>query len=308
MMNAETVATKMLKTSIILTIGLLVIQLTIGFLANSQTIIADGISSSTGVIVSFFNIAVMKYIAKRNAVKYPFGKEALEPLIGMANFIIIFFIVVVVITNNVQMILSGGNNEVHTSSVILFGIFFTIFNLGGYRYFKSQAKNNETSIAQVVVAGWQFSTIVGFGIVLGFGFSYVLDMTAFSAFTPYTDPVLAVILMLVFAMTPIWGIKNCLKELMQAGLSDEIANTIIEQVERIDKSYAFSDKVMRLGKIGGKIMIELDYVIEKNSELNCISEQDQFRSCLIESFVNLPYKKWINVNFTGDMKLTERLS
>ncbi|MCL1882563.1 MAG: cation diffusion facilitator family transporter [Defluviitaleaceae bacterium] len=305
----STIATqKLVKISLVVSTGFLIFQLIIGLLANSQAILADGISTLIGTIVACFNLALLSFIGKRNTKKYPFGKETLEPFIGIANQILMFIIAVTIIIDNVQVIIAGGNDEVHITAVILFGVLSTVFNFFGYRYFKKQAKRYPTPTAKVLVVGWQFSTIVGIGLVVGFSASWILNMTTVSPFTVYIDPALAIMLMLIFAISPITEMKKCFMELMQAVPSEETVNIITQKVEEVNQEYDFIEKIMRLGKVGGKIIIEIDYVIDKDSRLNCVSEQDKLRISLTQTFAELDYGKWVNINFTGDIILTEHIS
>jgi len=304
----STMATqRLVKISLTVSTGFLVFQLIIGFVVNSQAILADGISTLIGTIVACFNLALLSFIGKRNVKKYPFGKETLEPFIGVANQILMLIIATTIIIDNVQVIYSGGNDEVHITAVILFGLLATAFNFAGYRYFKAQAKKHQTPTAEVLVVGWLFSTIVGIGLVLGFSLSWGLNMTALSPFTVYIDPALAIMLMLIFTVSPILEMKNCFRELMQAVPSKEIRNIITNKIEKVNQEYDFIHKVIRLGKVGGKIIIEIDYVIEQDSKLNCVSEQDRLRKNLIQTFSELDYGKWINVNFTNDIIFTEHI-
>jgi predicted Co/Zn/Cd cation transporter (cation efflux family) len=114
--------------------------------------------------------------------------------------------------------------------------------------------------------------------------------------------------MLIFAISPITEMKKCFMELMQAVPSEETMNTIVGKIEKQTQEYDYVEKIMRLGKVGGKIIIEIDYVIDKDSKLNCVSEQDKLRSSLIQTFAELDFGKWINISFTSDILLTEHIS
>ena len=306
-MASKNIAQKILKISITLLTIFVIIQLSVGFLTRSQTVIADGISGLTGVITTFFSLAIIKFISKSDTKKYPFGKEGLEPFVGIVNYILMLFIVVIIILENIQLVMSGGNDSVYIIPVILFGFFSAIFNIFVYRYLKSLAKGNLTPITEAELVGWQFSVVIAIGVVIGFSFSWILSMTPLSAYTPYVDPILAIILMLVFATNPLFEIKNCLKELMQASPSEEIITTITNKIKKIDHDYDFVYRVLNVGKMGSKIRIEVNYLIKTDSMLSIIHEQDQLRNQIAEIFVELPYEKWVNINFTSDTKWIEHV-
>jgi len=306
-MNTENSTQKMLTINVALTLAYSIIAVITGIMVASQTILAEGISNLGAVPLALLNIIVVKFIARQNAGKYPFGKDTLEPFVGIPSNCFLLVICITIIVNSVQMLLAGGNDEVRVTSSILFGVFSFVYNTGVYRYYKSLAKDNPSPIVIVTLVAWKFSATVGLGIVLGFGLSWVLSLTPLNALTTYIDPALAVILMLVFASSPIVGIRDCIKELMQTNLPNDMASGITERIEKINNDYDFSDRVLRLAKVGSKIIVEVDYVLKENSQLDSVSEQDRLRGRFAQAFAELPYKIWMNVNFTSEAKWTEHV-
>ena len=303
----ETLTQKMLTINVVIVVTYAIIALVAGVLFSSQTILAEGISNLSAAPLALVNLFVIRFINKQNVKKYPFGKETLEPFVGIPNNVFLLLVCAMVIINSVQMLFAGGNNEIQLTSSILFGVFSVVFNGCVYSYFKSLSKKNPSPLVMATVIAWKFSVMVGVGIVLGFSLSWLLNLTPFGGITPYTDPALAIILMLVFATSPIMGLKDCMKELMQTSPSDDISNAITEKIGELGNEYNFSNKVIRLGKVGNKVIIEIDYVVKKGSQLDSLSEQDQLRDRLAESFADQPYKIWLNVNFTSDIKWTEHI-
>jgi len=306
-MNTENSTHKMLTINVALTFAYSIIAVITGIMVASQTILAEGISNLGAVPLALLNIIVVKFIARQNAGKYPFGKDTLEPFVGIPSNCFLLVICITIIVNSVQMLLASGNDEVRVTSSILFGVFSFVYNTGVYRYYKSLAKDNPSPIVIVTLVAWKFSATVGLGIVLGFGLSWVLSLTPLNALTPYIDPALAVILMLVFASSPVVGIRDCVKELMQTNLPNDMAGDITERIEKINNDYDFSDRVLRLAKVGSKIIVEVDYVVRGNSQLDSVSEQDRLRGRFAQAFAELPYKIWMNVNFTSEAKWTEHV-
>ncbi|MCL2204396.1 MAG: cation diffusion facilitator family transporter [Defluviitaleaceae bacterium] len=303
----EALTQKMLTINVAIVITYALIALVTGILVSSQTIMAEGISNLSAAPLAIVNLFVIKFISKRNSKKYPFGKETLEPFVGIPNNIFLLAVCVVIIVNSVQMLFAGGNHEIQVTSSILFGVFSVIFNVCVYRYFSSLAKKNPSPLVMATIIAWKFSVMVGVGIVLGFSIAWVLNLTPISGITPYIDPILAVILMLIFALSPITGMRECMRELMQTSPSDDIANAITEKIEQINNGYDFSDKVLRLGKVGNKVIVEIDYVIKGGSQLASLTEQDQLRSRFAQAFSELDYKIWLNVCFTSNIKWTEHI-
>ena len=283
------------------------IALIVGFLVSSQTILAEGITDLGAIPLAVLNIIAIKFIDKKNTKKYPFGKETLEPFIGIPNNVFLLVLSVLIIIDNAQMMFAGGNYEIHLPSSILFGIFSVIYNGIVYHYFKSVSKKNPSPIVIATLIAWKLSFMVGISIVLGFSITWTLSMSPISGIAPFIDPALAIILMVFFALSPVTGIRDCMRELMQTMPTEDITNDITEKIENVVKEYEISDSALRLGKVGNKVIIEVDYVVKEGTRLDSLVEQDQLRNLLSKSFAELDYKIWLNVSFTNDKKWTEHI-
>jgi len=304
---AEALTQKMLAINVAIVLAYAVIATATGVMVSSQTILAEGVSNLGAAPVAILNLFVVKFIAKRNAKKYPFGKETLEPFVGIPNNCFLLLICAAVVANSAQTLFAGGNDEIRLASSVLFGIFSVVFNAIVYAYFKSLAKKNPSPLVTATVIAWKFSAMVGVGIVLGFSLSWILSLTPLGGITPYVDPALAIVLMLVFASSPVVGIRDCMRELMQTSPPDDISCVIAGKIEQINADHDFSNAVLRMGKVGNKVIVEIDCVLKAGSRLDSVSEQDRLRGRFAQALAEIPYKIWLNVNFTGKMKWTEHI-
>jgi len=303
----ESLTQKMLAINVGIVVIYAAIAVVTGVIVSSQTILAEGISNLGSAPVAVLNLLVIKFIARQDTKKYPFGKEILELFVGIPSNCFLLLVCIIVIANSVQILLAGGNAEIQVASSILFGIFSVVFNMSVYAYFNTLAKKNPSPLVMATVIAWKFSVMVGIGIVLGFSLSWLLNFTPFRVITPYIDPALAIVLMLIFASSPIIGIRDCMREVMQTSPPENVSNAIIAKIEKIDGEHDFRDKALRLAKVGNKIIVELDYVIKDGSQLDTLVEQDRLRNRFAKSFAELPCKIWMNVSFTSDGKWTDHV-
>ncbi|MCL2591994.1 MAG: cation transporter [Defluviitaleaceae bacterium] len=302
--NFEIINKKVLKRSVIFTIIYTLIALTVGFLTKSQVIIFDGIFNLAGVALTYLSIFSLKFINKRDSLNYPYGKETFEPFIAITQYFIILYICITTITSSVQVILEGGH-IVNTTYGMLYGLLTAIFSIGVYVYLKIITKNNLTSIGQLELDQWKFGCLLSIGILIGFAISWVMEKTEFAEYSYYTDPALTIIITIIFGRTAIFAIKGCVRELLMAKPSEEIVKSINKILEAVNKKYELSNHILRLGKVGGKLIIEIGYIVKKKSKMDSIEMQDRLRKELTEKLICIPYEKWINVTFTGDMKWAE---
>jgi len=297
---------KVLKISVIFTVIFTIIALTVGFITSSQVILFDGIFNLIGIALTYLSISAMSFIKKKDEWNYPFGKATFEPFIAVVQYAIILYICITNIVTATQTIIDGGH-EIDIFSGVLYGLFSTIYNFIVFTYLKQLTKKHHTAISKVEIDQWKFSFLLGMGILIGFTLSYSLSFTDFYIFSVFSDPILTIIITLLFAKTAISSMKNCIREMLQATPPKEMTDFIAQKIVEISRSYEFSNEIFRLAKVGNKVIIELDYVIECGSKLDSIVLQDKLRKELTVAFTELPYEKWININFTSDEKLVEHL-
>ena len=305
--SSECVNHKVLTYSVSFTIIFTVVALGVGLLTSSQVILFDGIFNLVGVALTYLSIISMKFIKKKDSWNYPFGKETFEPFIVITQYCIILFVCMSNITTAVQIILEGGR-VINISSGILYGMFAAIYNLLVFGYLKFLTRVHFTAIAEVEIAQWKFGTLLSGTILLGFSLAWLLERTPLVAYQNFIDPVLTIIITIAFIKTAILSITKCVKELLLATPEKEITVKIMEKIDLIKGNYDYLDRVLRLGKVGGKIILEIDYVIEQGSDLDSISKQDELRNQVTYALAEIPYEKWININFIGDIKWAEHMS
>ena len=217
---------KMLAINVIIVLVYAVIALAVGFLAASQTILAEGLSNLSAAPVAVLNLLVMKYLDKRKSQLAELAKigengeksskmAKLEPIVGVLNNCFLLAVCVAVIVGSVQILLDGGNHEIQLVSSILFGLFALAYSTSVFVYFRKIARKTPSALVNATVIAWKFTMLIGTGIVVGFGVSWLLNWANFTKITPFIDPILAILLMLFFAISPILGIRDCFREILR---------------------------------------------------------------------------------------------
>ena len=305
--SSEIVNRKVLRGSIIFTCVFTMIALTIGFLTGSQVILFDGIFNLVGIALTTLSILSMIFIKKEDSWNYPFGKANFEPFVAIVQYSIVLYVCMTNITTAIATIIAGGH-VIDITSGILYGVFSALYNLTAFTYLKRITKGHVTSISKVELDQWRFSLLLGLSILLGFSLSFGLGLTVYYQFTAFVDPSLTIIITLFFAKTALFAMKNCIRELMQAAPSPETFDFVKKKIKEVKQCYQIKEHALRMGKVGSKVIIEIDFVVECKTELDSVYKQDQVRKQFAEAYASLPYEKWLNINFTSDKKLTEHTS
>lgn len=303
-MTTDIVNQKVLKSSVICTTVYTVIALTVGFLTSSQVILFDGIYNMVGIGLTYLSILSMKFINKPDTSNYPFGKEAFEPFIALIQYGIILYLCVSNMVTAVNTILHGGHLMDLTSG-IAFGVLGSAFNISVFVYLKMLTKKYSSAISEVEIDQWKFSVFLSIGILTGFTLSWLLNFTQWGIYTAYVDPLLTILITILFGHTAVVSIKGCIRELLGGKPSPEVVSLIEKQIEQACQASQFKERILRFGKVGSKVIVEIDYVIEEGSPLDSVAQQDKIRRQLMEGLGELPYSTWVNVGFVSDQKLCE---
>jgi len=294
----------LLKYSVVFSFILSITAIIIGFITASQVILFDGIFTLIGIVLTFLSIVSVKFIKKKDFKNYPFGKEAFEPFIVITEYCIILLVSISNMVSAIQVILAGGT-DMDINSGIIYGLLSSILCFTAYRVLKYTAKRNATAIEKIEVEQWKYSFLFSIAMLIGFCTAWILSQTRLISYVIYVDPVLAILITLLFIRTSLSSIYKNIKELLYAAPSPELTSLIEEKINYINHSYHFSNTVLRIGKVGQELIIEIDYIIEENSELDSIRKQDKLRTELNRTLSEIPYKKWLSVTFTGDIKWAE---
>ena len=304
-MSIETINQKAVKTSIVAGFIIAIIGIIVGISISSQAILFAAITSLIGSIITFIPLVTLKFIRRRNSQKYPFGKEILEPLIAITQYFPLFIICVYNIISSIQVIISGGNLVEITSGVV-YGIFVSFYKICICVYLICLTKKYKSPIAEAEAMGWKFESAIGTGILLGFSIAWLLNEVSMASLIPYVDPLLTLFIFIFLIIATTLAFIDCLRQLMWQYPSNDIAQAILDKIEKVDNNHEFLDKVLRLGRVGSKVIVEIDYIISPDSKLAAVVEQDKIRYQFISILTKQPYNVWLNISFMNDIKLSEK--
>ena len=136
----------------------------------------------------------------------------------------------------------------------------------------------------------------------GFVIAIILRNTRFSVLNVYIDPMMVIMVSVVFIKMPIQSFINAFKEILCVKADDEINDDIYLIVKEIEKEYKFEDSISRVSKIGGELRIEIDFIYNEESKLKDLDQMDCVREEVYDAIKHIDYNKWLNVSFTGDKK------
>ena len=292
---------KILKISMVGALFFALFGIAWGWTVQSEMIIFDGLYSFISLALTMLSLYINNFMAKKELDKYPFGKYILEPLVISLKSLIIGGMCLYSLIGAIQDIVNGGNS-VEYGSALIYSIVSVVGCGGVYIFMKKKGEKISSEMVKVEASQWLMDTLLSIGVLVGFVIAMILRNTKFAWLNVYIDPMMVIMISVVFIKMPIQSFINSFKEILCVKANDEINDDIYFIVKEIEKEYKFEDSISRVSKIGGELRIEIDFIYNEESKLKDLDQLDCVREKVYDAIKHIDYNKWLNVSFTGDKK------
>ncbi|WP_142996769.1 hypothetical protein [Alteribacter keqinensis] len=100
--------------------------------------------------------------------------------------------------------------------------------------------------------------------------------------TPYADPLMVMLVSGYFVKVPLLSIKEQLKEVLEMAPEEGIQTEIEKTSSHIKEKYGFDESILRVSKVGSKLFIEVDFIVDTHKWEPSIKDQDRIREEFFE--------------------------
>lgn len=272
-----------------------------GLFLQYNVLLLDGVYTMVGAVMSFLSLYIAKYIQTQDFDRFPFGKEALMPLVVFIQYSIILLISIYGVIESVFSLLYAG--EIHEGNAILyFSIIGMFYCLGFYLYLKKNPLTH--SFYQIELEQWRFGFFFSLGVFAALLLSSLLQLTQYHVLASYVDPTISIVITLYFIYLSLTELKRSIFELTSSTPKYELHKSILLTIDQRLEQKEIETYILRLAKVGNQLIVEVDIVILAGSELDGIQKQDIFREHLSQDIKQQigTYSLWLNINFIGDIK------
>lgn len=291
----------MLKFSAVGGLFFAVLGLGWGLAISSDMILFDGLYSLISLFLAIVAIFMAKYIEKKDDFKFPFGKGMLEPITVAFKSIVLIVMCSMTLLNAIKELLNGGN-QIDTSSALGYSLISSIGCAVVFIIMNKEGKKLSSDILKAESNQWLMDTVLSVAVLIGFVISIIMSKTSLAYLTKYVDPFMVVMSASLFLRVPIVTLLGSFKEIVNGNANEEINSQIGSIVKNIEDEYNFQDSYTRVSKIGRELRIEIDFIFNDESNLDNLKEMDEVREKVYNDMRSLNFKKWLNINFTGDKK------
>ena len=266
----------------------------IGITTGSQIVLFDGFYTFLGVGLSWMARRVSSLVASGPNTRYPFGREALTPLIIGLEGVALLATCIYAAFNSVLSIAHGG---IRTPSG--WGVAYALVAMAIpgaiWWYLRRVARHSELVAAEATQ--WMAGGFLGSGMLVGFLFAHVIVTTSWAEVAHYVDPGLVIIASLLFLIPPIRMIRSTFFELVEGSPDMDLQGPARQAVDEVAAQFSLGKQHLRMTKIGRKFYVEIEFEVEP--EWN-VGQSDDVRRALARRLEQLPHDLWLTVEFTAD--------
>jgi cation diffusion facilitator family transporter len=285
----------MLLISLVATAVLGVLGVVWGWLAGSHAILFDGAYTGLGLLLSALSLHASRIVTAGPTRNYPFGREALAPLVIMIQGIALLATLGYAVITSVLTILAGGS-EVEALSGMVYGAVTGVIAVGVWLFLRRQAGYSD--LVKAEAAQWLAGLGLSAGMLVAFGAAAVLEGTELAWLTAYVDPAVVIVAGLVLFAIPLAMVRETVRELLEGSPPASVEGPVQAIVDAVSAEHGLDAPTVRMSKLGAKLYLEVDYLVEAGRYDTAFA--DRVRQALKAALEGQPLDVWLNVDLSTD--------
>jgi predicted Co/Zn/Cd cation transporter (cation efflux family) len=163
-------------------------------------------------------------------------------------------------------------------------------------------KTSQSGFIEAEQKQWLMDTLLSGAVLVGFLGATIVSYTQYSAYVVYIDPLMVLLVSLYCLKLPYVMIRDNIREVLEMSPAQPLQTHILKLVEETETKYRFVESVTRTSKVGEKLYIEIDFILDPSSKAQTVREHDEIREEINRKMKDIHYTKWLTVSFTQDRK------
>ena len=289
-----------LRLSLGTSIAIATAAIVLGVLVGSRVIVFDGVYMAFGLLLTAASLLAARAVAAGPTRRFPFGREALAPLVVVAQGLAIALALVLAGADALVAIREGGSNT-NAWAIGVYGAATSVVGFAASMILLREAGHSD--IVRAEAAQWRSGSILSVMMIIGALFVPLIRLSAWPNLANYIDPILVLLAVLVLAVVPIRLLRSGLRELLESAPPPELAEAIDDAVEVVRQQHNLPEPIVRSGKVGQKLYVEVEFVITDPDW--SVAHEDAVRRGIVSKLRPLGYDVWASVTVTYDHELIE---
>ncbi|MCW4351703.1 cation transporter [Hoyosella sp. YIM 151337] len=303
-MNNSRIVARLILLSIWAALFWAVLAIVWGLAVSSQMIVFDGLYSLISVLLSLLSLLAFRVIKRGESKRFPFGRDVLEPLTIIVKAVAIGALCVYALTVAVMDLLAGGR-EIDAGWAVVYAAAATIGCGAIAIYLKRKQRSTHSGLVRAETAQWLMDTYLSAGVLAGFVIAVILQRMGYETVANYIDPAMVALVCLLFLAMPMRLFAQGLREVLQMAPPSHLEDRVRAAVDRAEAEHGFIDSYLRSTKVGGQLVVEVDFVVGPHTSARTVETLDVVREMISEELSDLGFDLWLTASFTAERRWAE---
>jgi cation diffusion facilitator family transporter len=277
------------------------VSLVWGLLTGSLTIVFDGLYSFASVALSLFAVWALRASRRGADERYPWGREVWEPLTIVVKAVALGGLCVYALIGAIVELWNGGR-EVDAGWAVAYAVVATVGGAAVSLYLRRHARRGGSDLVRAESAEWTGDTLLSVGVLVGFVVALVLQRTGRSDLARYVDPAMVALISALFLRVPAKLITEGFREVLTMAPEPAVMEQLRSCVRDVEVHYGFAESFLRASKVGPRLDVEIDFVVDESSTAQNVREFDRVRQDIHDRLEPLGFTRSTVVTFTADRR------
>jgi cation diffusion facilitator family transporter len=247
------------RISIIANAILSALKITIGLLAGSLAVVADGIDSASDILTSFITFYTAHIIARPPDKKYPYGYARADTLATKILAFIIFFAGAQLAISTIGKLINPVEARIPDMIAVYVIVLSILVKYSLAYYLKKTGKSVSSAMLIANARNMQNDVVISFSVLLGLVLTFVFELPVIDRITA-----LAVSFYIMFVAFRIF--VQTTREMMDGIEDEEVYRKIIDSSNSVRGAY--NPHRIRVRKLSHFYLIALDIEVEGRQSLD----------------------------------------
>jgi cation diffusion facilitator family transporter len=280
-----------------------------GIVSGSSMIVFDGLYSFVSIGLSGLALLALRFVRRGPDERFPWGREAAEPLVVILKATTLGALCIYAAVGGIVDLLRGGR-DVEVGWAVVYAVIATAASLTVGLVLRRGTRSESPAgpgadLVRSEAAEWVGDALLSAGVLVGFLAALLLTARGRSDLAAYVDPAMVVLVSVAFLVVPFRLVIGGMREVMSMAPPADIQAQLRACVEEVEKRHRIQESFIRAAKLGGRMDIEIDFVLGPESTVVTVADTDAVRSDLHERLAALGYERSLAVTFTTDRRWAE---
>jgi len=272
-------------------------KISIGFIAGSLAVLADGIDSGLDIVTSIITLFTGRIIDKPPDIRHPYGHTRAETIATKLVSFVIFFAGAQLALSTIHTMREGTVSEFPSPLALYVTVVSIVGKIGlaVHKYVVGRRIDSAMLIADG--KNMRADVVVSLTVLVGLGFIYILEM-------PILDSIIALLVSVWIMKVAFTIFMETTVELMEGHADEELYRRIFDCVEKVEG--ASHPHRARIRKMGAMLIVDLDIEVDGALSVSQAHEIVKSTERTILSIDSSIYDVLVHVEPEGNVEDSER--